>query len=123
MFQFNFERLDVWQNARELNNSIYKVCAELPLDTRDYLLDEIKTSSLLVGTKLAYGSAMFEMGEKAESTSESLENLMRLLNLLTILHDLAYMDEVAYNGFRNKIFGIQKQLKALRNKQVETMNN
>ena len=119
MYQFYFEKLNVWNNARALLLNIYKVLKHYPKDEKYNLVDQIKRAATSVPTNLAEGSSRSTSKDQAKFTTISHGSLMELWNLLILSNDLEFITEKELFQFKREIHVIAKQLNGLRNAQLK----
>ncbi len=117
-YQFGFEKLKVWQNARELIVLIYKITNTFPKEERYCLSDQLRRAIISVSSNLAEGSARNSSKDQAHFTNLAYSSLMEVLNQLYIAIDLNYISHEIFIDLRTKISGIANQLNALRNTQL-----
>lgn len=53
---FRFERLEVWQDAREFVSLVYKITAAFPTKERFGLVDQIRRATVSIALNIAEGS-------------------------------------------------------------------
>ncbi len=113
MFQYAFEKLDVWQKAIELCVSIYRLTGSFPNDEKFGLISQIRRSAASVSANLAEGSVRFSNKDKIRFYEISYGSLMELLNYLILIRKLELIDETTYQDFRLKIDEIANKSSAL----------
>ena len=116
--QYGFEKLNVWQDARELVCYVYTITAKFPKTETYSLVDQIRRAAISVSANLAEGTSRMTPKEQARYTSISYGSLMELLNHFYLAMDLHYMEVNTLNELKNHIFKISSQLNALRKTQV-----
>ena len=62
---FSFERLDVYQKARELVKDVYQLQKQFPVEERYELSDQIRRSIVSVSSNIAEGSGRDHFGLKS----------------------------------------------------------
>ncbi|HYM94001.1 MAG TPA: four helix bundle protein [Chitinophagaceae bacterium] len=117
-YQFNFEKLDVWQDSRKLAADIYLVTREFPADEKYAIIQQIRRAVVSVASNLAEGSTRTSPKEQAHFTTISFGSLMELLNQLIISSDLGYLKTERLTDFRNKIQSLSVRLSNLKKSQV-----
>jgi len=58
-YEYGFEKLEVWKQARELNRSIYTFTADFPQEEKFGLTSQIRRASVSVSSNIAEGSTRF----------------------------------------------------------------
>jgi len=118
MKQYSFEKLEVWQNSKELTISIYKLTDTFPSDEKFGLVSQLRRASVSIATNLAEGSGRTNKNDKAHFTQIAYGSLMEVLNLLLISEELKFIAEHDLIEFRKNIEVISKQLSNLRRSQL-----
>ena len=119
MYQFYFQKLNVWQQSRNLVKKIYTVIKSFPEDEKFVLTNQIKRAAISIPTNLSEGLGKRYFKDQARYTSISFGSLMELLNLLIISSDLGYIDVKTLEELQTEIESIARQLNALRQSQTK----
>lgn len=117
-YQFSFEKLRVWQNARKLVENIYIQTNSFPKEERYCLVDQIRRATISVASNIAEGSSRISSKDQAHYTNLSYSSLMEVLNQLYIASDLNYISNDILTELKTKILEISNQLNALRMTQL-----
>ncbi len=96
MYIFSFEKLDVWQNSRELILIIYKLTANFPSTEIYGITSQIKRSVSSIATNIAEGTSRNTNKDKAHFLMISFSSATETLNHLIISKDLDYITEEEY---------------------------
>ena len=91
MYIFSFEKLDVWQNSRELILTIYKLTVKFPSSEIYGITSQIKRSSAPISTNIAEGTSRNTNKDKAHFLTISYSSVTETLNHLIISKDLNYI--------------------------------
>ncbi len=113
MFQYSFEKLDVWQKAIELCVSIYKLTGSLPDNEKFGLISQIRRSAISIPANLAEGSGRFSNKDRIRFYEISYSSLMELLNYLILIKELEFINELTYQEIRARIDEIANKSNAL----------
>jgi len=122
-YQFSFEKLEAWQNARTFISSIYKITSAFPGEEKYGLADQIRRASVSVAANLAEGSARTSPKDQAHFSQLAFSSLMEVLSHLYIAYDLNYLDEEALLKYKEEISEIANKINSLRNSQLKRINN
>ena len=87
MYQFYFEKLEVWKNSRDLYYEIHELTKKFPADEKIGLTSQIRRASVSISLNLSEGSSRNTRKDQAKFTSvlrlrEKTEILARQLNAL-----------------------------------------
>lgn len=118
MYQFSFERLDVWQRGRDLCKVVYLISQQFPADERFNTTQQIRRAALSITCNLAEGSSRHKSLEKARYSEIAYGSLMEVLNILIVAVDLNFIPENSLNGVRPLIEEISNKLNRLRESQL-----
>ena len=117
MYQFYFEKLEVWKNSRDLYYEIHELTKKFPVDEKMGLTSQIRRASVSISLNLSEGSTRNTRKDQAKFTSVAYGSLMELLNLLIFCNHLSYINDHTYLRLREKTEILASQLNALRKAQ------
>lgn len=118
-YQFSFEKLEVWQLARQLAGNIYKTTQTFPVEEKYSLISQIRRCAVSVSANIAEGTTRFTAKDQAHFTTIAFSSLMELFNHLIIAADLGYMKENDLAGYRQKIQPLSVKLSNLKASQIK----
>ena len=118
-YTYSFEKLEVWQLAREFRKEIYIVSSNFPKEEMFGLTSQVRRSSSSISDNLAEGSGRATNIDKAKFTNISYTSALETVNHLIGAYDLGYISNDKYEELRilldeiiNKINSLYKyQLK------------
>jgi len=84
-FEFDFERLEVYQLALEFLDFIFEICKNLPRDLQYVLGDNLKRAGISISNNIAEGSGKKSGKEKARYYGISLDSTRETANMFIIL--------------------------------------
>lgn len=115
MYRFYFEKLDVWNNARELVKLIYQVTSTFPDSEKFGITNQIRRASTEITANIAEGFARTSEKEKSRFITIAYSTSIEVINFLILSLDLKFINEDQYTELREKIEVITNQLNALHN--------
>ena len=115
MNQFSFERLDVWNDSRELAKNIYLITKEFPADEKFGLMSQIRRSAISVSSNIVEGSYRNSNKEKSYFMNIAFGSLMELLSQIIISRDLEYITDEQFKTIRALIEKTSNKLASLSN--------
>ena len=118
MYQFSFERLDVWQLGRQLCKRIYQISQKFPSDEKFGATQQIRRAALSITCNLAEGSSRPKSIEKARFTEIAFGSLLEVLNVLIVAVDLQFIEEIQLVEIRPSIEELSNKLNRLRESQL-----
>ena len=113
MYQFYFEKLDVWQNARVLVKNVYLCTAKFPSNEMFGVTSQIRRATMSISANIAEGMSRTTHKEKVRFLNISYSSAMEVLNFLILSLDLGYLNEENYIKLREQVEKITNQLQAL----------
>lgn len=118
MYKYSFEKLEVWNEAKELSKSIYQITSSFPEDEKFGLTSQLKRASISICSNIAEGSARKTNKDKAHFTVIAFSSAVEVLNQIILAFEFNLISEEDYIKLREKIESITNKLNALRNHQI-----
>ena len=115
MYTYNFEKLEVWQLARELTKEIYLMTKKFPGEEKFGLSNQIRRAGVSVCSNIAEGTSRRTNKDKARFMRMAYGSTLEILNQFIISKDLNYISEKEYLNMRTKIEEVTNKLNALHN--------
>ncbi len=112
-YQYGFEKLDVWQDARELVVTIYKLCQSLPVNERFGLSSQMQRASVSIVSNIAEGVSRNSSKEKCRFLEVAYGSAIEVYCQLIVIKDLCYISEEEYGIISAKIQRITNKVNAL----------
>ncbi len=117
MHEYYFERMNVWQNARELTIIIYSITKSFPDDENYHLTGQMRRSASSVKSIIAEGQGRKSTKDQIHFTNMAYSSLIELLNHLITAMDLNLIEQKLYKDVRERIELISNQLNKLKSAQ------
>lgn len=118
MYQFGFEKLEVWQDARKLTVEIYRLTENYPEREKFGLTNQLRRATVSVGANIAEGTTRSSAKEQAHFSSISYGSLMETLSHLVTSVDLGFITAEELAMLRNMIQPLSLKINNLRNTQL-----
>jgi len=122
MKTFSFEKLEVWQDAKELTHQIYKVTKNYPDDERFGLVSQLRRAMISVTSNIAEGSSRMSPKDQAHFYHLAFSSLMEVLSQILISIELGYINPDSEDLFRKEISKIANKLNSLRSSSIQRVN-
>lgn len=119
---FSFEKLKVWQKARQLSIVIYKVTKGFPEDERFGLISQMRRCSLSISSNIAEGTGRHSPKDRARFIEIAFGSALELLNQSILSNDLEFLQEENYKNIRESITEITAMLDGLYKSQLNSQN-
>jgi len=116
---FSFEKLSVWQKARQLSILIYKSTKFFPEDEKFGLVSKMRRCSISISSNIAEGTGRYSAKDKARFTEIAYGSSLELLNQSIISNDLEFLSDEYYEKIRVEITEITAMLSALHKSQLK----
>jgi four helix bundle protein len=111
---FNFEKLQVWQEAIELCDRIYVVTRRFPDDERFGLTSQIRRSAVSVSANLAEGAGRSSDRDKTRFLDMATGSLLETVSHLTIASRQGFLKPADHQGLYAHCEKIGRMLAGLR---------
>ena len=117
MYKYYFEKLTVWQDAKDLVVMTYKVSQGFPKQEMYGLASQLQRAAVSITANISDGSSRNTPKDQANFSTMAYARTMEVLNLIIIAQELGYIDENEYMLFRQQIDKVANKINALRKKQ------
>ncbi len=118
MYTYYFEKLDVWQNARNATKDIYLLTKKFPVEEKFGLVSQLRRAMASVMANIAEGISRLTAKEKRRILNISYSSAIEVINFLILCLDLELITSEEYFNLRvklehitNQLLGLQKKLK------------
>jgi four helix bundle protein len=118
MYIYSFEKLEVWNEAKEFAKSIYKITSTFSDSEKYGLVSQLRRASVSICSNIAEGSARNSYKDKAHFTTMAFGSTVEVLNQLILCFELNFITESDYLKLRCDIESITNKLNALRSFQI-----
>lgn len=120
--QYSFEKLRVWQAARELAKAIYLTTSRFPQREIYGLTSQCNRAAISVAANLAEGGSRQSRKDQAHFSEIAYGSLMELACLLILSTDIGILSADAEETLRRSIEDVSVQLNALHRSQRARMS-
>lgn len=117
-YQFTFEKLRVWQEARSWVKEILELTQKFPAEEKYGLSRQLNRAAVSVTANLAEGSSRISAKDQAHFSQLAYSSLMESSCLLLLAGDQGWIDEDLLGQQRQKIQSPSSQINALRKSQL-----
>lgn len=100
---YSFEKLECWQNARELAVWIYNITQSFPADEKFGMISQMRRAAISIASNIAEGTSRKSSKDQSHFSTVSYSSTIELLNDLIISNDLGFITPDLYNIGREKI--------------------
>ena len=121
-FQFQFEKLNAWQEARKLVVIVYQLLEKFPKTENYALCDQLRRAVVSVPSNIAEGTGRLAIKEQIHFLEIAYASLMEVYCQLQIAVDLGYITPEDLQIVKRKIFTTSKLISGLRTSKVTQLN-
>lgn len=114
MALFHFEKLDVYQLARELVIDIYKLQSTFPREEKYGLSEQIRRASISITSNIAEGMGRFSPKEQLYHVSVAYGSLAEVWSQLDVAVGLGYIEKEEQASLLDKFNRVAIMLSKLR---------
>lgn len=119
MYEYNFEKLEVWKFSIEFAKKVYEITESFPDIEKFGLISQIRRAVVSISSNVAEGSAKQSLKYQARFTEMAFGSLMEILNQMILSFKLKFIKEKDYIDIRNYIENLSRQLNALKKSQLK----
>ncbi|TXC81418.1 four helix bundle protein [Luteibaculum oceani] len=112
VYEYGFEKLEVWQISIQLVTEIYTVTGSFPDAEKFGLVSQLRRAAVSISSNIAEGNGR-EGKDKARFFQIAFSSLMEVLNQLIIASKLKYIEGERLYEIRTTIDEIANKLNAL----------
>jgi len=91
--RFRFEKLEVWQEARKINQVIYRLTRKFPREELFAMTSQIRRASISVSSNIAEGSGLNSDKDFAHFLEQAYGSLMEVASIFYLAFDEGYVQE------------------------------
>ncbi len=110
---YHFEKLDVWQQSRQVVVAVYNLVKKFPVDERFGLCDQMRRAAISVPSNIAEGVSRVAVKETIHFLEIAFGSLMEVYCQLQIAMDLGYITEEEFNQIKPLIQSTSNMLNGL----------
>jgi four helix bundle protein len=115
MYEYNFEKLEVWELSVELTVKIYELTRKFPSEEKFGITNQLRRASNSVSANIAEGTSRLSKKDKARFIQIAYSSLMEVINFLIISNRLNFNSNEQLTDFREKIEKLSNKLNAFHN--------
>ena len=91
--RFRFEKLEVWQDARKINQTIYRLTRKFPREELFAMTSQIRRASCSISSNIAEGSGRNSDKDFAHFLEQAYGSLMEVASIFFLALDEGYVKE------------------------------
>ena len=100
---YSFEKLECWQQARQLAVWTYRATQKFPAEEKFGMVSQMRRAAVSVASNIAEGTSRKTAKDQSHFSTISYSSTIELLNDLIIANDLNFLSDEQYLQGREKI--------------------
>jgi four helix bundle protein len=113
--EFYFEKLNVWQEAMNLVERIYKLTARFPKEEQFGLITQLRRAAISIPSNIAEGQGRYHRKEFVQFLYNSRGSLYEVITQLKIAERLKYLAKTDIETILQECHSIESKLSGLIN--------
>ena len=119
---FSFEKLIVYQKAKEYVLLVYRLLKKFPGEEKYAMCDQLRRASTSVISNIAEGTSRQSVKEKAHFLDIAYGSLMETYSQMDLSKELGYITEDELQSIRISVMELKNLLAALKNSYISHSN-
>jgi four helix bundle protein len=111
--QFRFEKLEVWQEARKINQSVYRLTKNFPRREMFAMTSQLRRASVSISANIAEGAGRNSDKDFAHFLEQSYGSLMEVAAIFYLALDEGYVNSNELEPFFEELEKLAKRIAAL----------
>jgi four helix bundle protein len=103
MRTYSFEKLECWQNARQLAVWVYTITKKFPSVEKFGIISQMRRAAISIASAIAEGTSLKTSKDQSHFSTIAYSSTIELLNDLIIASDLEFITSDIYVDAREKI--------------------
>ncbi len=113
-YVYSFEKLEVWNDARELVKITYKNTSKFPNYEIYGLSSQMRRAAISISSNIAEGSGRTSKKDQAHFYQIAFSSLLELLSQYYVAFDLEYTNADAVSSAKSQLLKVSNKINALR---------
>ncbi|HEY5298146.1 MAG TPA: four helix bundle protein [Verrucomicrobiae bacterium] len=111
--KFRFEKLEVWQEARKINLSVYRLTERFPRSELFAMTSQLRRASISISANIAEGSGRNSDKDFAHFLEQAYGSLMEVASIFYLALDKNYVKANEIESFFDELEILAKRIAAL----------
>jgi four helix bundle protein len=116
MYQYSFEKLEIWQLSRVLVKDIYSITQSFPDSEKFGLTNQLRRAAISISSNIAEGNGRSSNKDKARFIEIAYSSLLEVINQLILSNDLNFISDKTLEILRVNIDELSNKLNSFRKK-------
>jgi four helix bundle protein len=111
---FGFEKLDVWQQAIQFADSVYRASQRFPVDERFGLTSQMRRAAISVSSNLAEGSSRASRKDFGRYVEIAYGSLMETVSQMYVAKARSFITAATFQGLYGEADRVARMLSGLK---------
>ena len=112
--EYQFERLNAWQESRKLVVAVYQLLKKFPLEERYALCDQLRRAVISIPSNIAEGNGRMAIKEQIHFLEIAYSSVMEVYCQLQLAVDLDYITDEDFKQIKPLVSNTSKLISGLR---------
>ena len=112
--EYQFEKLNAWQESRKLVVAVYQLIKKFPDEERYALCDQLRRAVVSIPSNIAEGNGRMAIKEQIHFLEIAYGSVMEVYCQLQIAVDLGYITDDDFKQIKPLLFNTSKLISGLR---------
>ena len=112
--EYQFERLNAWQESRKLVLAVYQLLKKFPLEERYALCDQLRRAVISIPSNIAEGNGRMAIKEQIHFLEIAYSSVMEVYCQLQLAVDLDYITDEDFKQIKPLVSNTSKLISGLR---------
>lgn len=113
MYTFSFEKLKVWQQAKQFALNVYSETKDFPPEEKFGLVSQLRRAAISIASNIAEGTARQSKKDQAHYSQIAYGSLMEVVCQLDLAKNIDYLSDESFQGLRHKASDLAYMINAL----------
>jgi four helix bundle protein len=110
--RFRFEKLEVWQEARKISNSIYRLTSWFPNGEMFAMTSQLRRATVSISSNIAEGAGRNSDKDFAHFLEQAYGSLMEVASILHLAADESYVSKPEFAPLLDELERLAKRIAA-----------
>ena len=121
--EYQFERLNAWQESRKLVVAVYQLLKKFPSEERYALCDQLRRAVISIPSNIAEGNGRIAIKEQIHFLEIAYSSVMEVYCQLQLAVDLGYITDEDFKQIKPLIYNTTKLISGLRSSKAVPLTN
>ena len=119
--EYQFEKLNAWQESRKMVLAVYQLLKKFPSEERFALCDQLRRAAISVPSNIAEGNGRMAVKEQIHFLEIAFGSVMEIYSQLQLAVDLGYISDEDFKQVKPLIYNTSKLISGLRSSKTNQL--